>query len=307
MNAFSRASALVACLFASTAARPCYAAFHLWDIKEVFSNQDGTVQFIELFTTASGETVLHDHELTATSDGNVVTFTLDHNVAAPTTNKHLLFATAGFASLAGGVTPDYTPLPANFFNPNAASITISFANGIDSITFAGSLLPKNRVNSLTDQSPTETQNLVAGVNSPTNFAGAAGSINVSAPVESGDFNNDGAVNGLDLAAWKSGFGATGTAATKAAGNADGDGDVDGRDFLIWQRSAGPLAAGAMASVPEPTGFVLLGIAWLWTLRGVRVGWHALAPPGVSMRMFQCARFNMLTMEYHREHGVPGSR
>jgi hypothetical protein len=268
MNAFSRTSALVACLVASTAARPCFAAFHLWDIKEVFSNQDGTVQFVELFTTASGETDLNNHTLTATSDGNAITYTLDHGLASATTNKHLLFATAGFASLTGGVAPDYT-LPANFFNPNAASITISFANSIDSITFAGSLLPKNGVNSLTDQSPSGVQNLVASVNSPTNFAGAAGSINVSTPVESGDFNSDGAVNGLDLAAWKSGFGATGTAATKAAGNADGDGDVDGRDFLIWQRSAGPLAAGAIASVPEPTGLVLLGIASLTSLWRIR--------------------------------------
>lgn len=275
MNAFSRAFALAACLVASTAARPCYAIFHLWDIKEVFSNQDGTVQFIELFTTAAGETQLDDHELTATSDGNVVTFTLDHNVASPTTNKHLLFATAGFASLVGGVAPDYTPLPANFFNPNAASISINFA-GVDTVTFAGSALPKDGVTSLTDQTPAGVQNLVSGVNSPTNFAGAAGSINVSAPAESGDFNSDGAVNGLDLAAWKSGFGATGTAATKAAGNADGDGDVDGRDFLIWQRTSSPLALGAAASVPEPAGFVLLGTAWMFTLQIIRVGWHAHA-------------------------------
>lgn len=267
MNAFSRAFALVACLFVAAAARPCLAAFHLWDIKEIFSNQDGTVQFIELFTTAPGESFLDDHLLTATSNGTVATFTLDHDVASPTTNKHLLFATVGFASLAGGVAPDYT-LPANFFNPNAASISINFAS-VDTTTFAGSALPKDGIKSLTDQSPSGAHNLVAGVNSPTNFAGAVGSINISAPVETGDFNSDGAVNGLDLAAGKSGFGATGTAASKAAGNADGDGDVDGRDFLVWQRTAGPLATAAMASVPEPTGVVLLGVAALLSLRRIR--------------------------------------
>ncbi|MBA4107285.1 MAG: hypothetical protein C0485_16185 [Pirellula sp.] len=268
MNAFSRALALVACLLVTTAARPCFAAFHLWDIKEVFSNQDGTVQFIELFTTASGETQLDDHKLTATSDGNVVTFTLDHNVASPTTNKHLLLATAGFAALAGSVAPDYTPLPANFFNPNAASISINFA-GVDTLTFAGSALPKDGINSLTDQSPAGVQNLVAGTNSPTNFAGAVGSINVSAPVESGDFNSDGAVNGLDLAIWKTGFGATGTAATKGAGNADGDGDVDGRDFLVWQRGGSPPAIAAVASIPEPASLALFGFASLSAMLQVR--------------------------------------
>jgi hypothetical protein len=261
MNAFSRALALVVCLLVSTAPRPCRASFHLWDVKEVFSNQDGTVQFVELFTTASSETDLDNHTLTANSDGNVVTFTLNHDVAFPTASKHLLFATAGFASLTGGVAPDYLPLPANFFNPNATSVTINFA-GADSITFAGSALPKNGINSLTDQSPAGAQNLVAGVNSPTNFAGAVGSINVSAPVESGDFNSDGAVNGLDLAIWKSGFGATGAAALKSAGNADGDGDVDGRDFLIWQRGGSPSASVSVASVPEPASIALLSVASL---------------------------------------------
>jgi hypothetical protein len=268
MNAFSRAVALVACLLVSTAARPCFAAFHFWDIKEVFSNQDGTVQFIELFTTAGSERFLNNHVITATSDGNVVNFTLDHDLVGSTANKHFLIATAGFAALTGGVAPDFTPLPANFFNPNAASIKIDFVDA-DSITFAGSALPKDGVNSLTDQSPSGVQNLVAGVNSPTNFAGAAGSINVSAPVESGDFNSDGAVDGLDLAIWKNGFGATGTAATKAAGNADGDGDVDGRDFLVWQRGNSPAASAALAGVPEPASLSMLSVAMLlgvWRLR-----------------------------------------
>lgn len=258
MNALLRASALAACLIVSSAPGVGHAAFHLWDIKEVFSNQDGTVQFIELFTTASTERFLTDHVITATSDGNVVSFMLDHDLSGSTANKHLLLATAGFGSLAGSVTPDYAPLPTNFFNPNAASITIDFA-GVDSMTFAGSTLPKNGVNSLTDQSPAGAQNLIAGVNSPTNFAGVAGSINLSAPVESGDFNNDGAVNGLDLAIWKNGFGITGTAAQRSAGNADGDGDVDGRDFLVWQRGGSPSASAAVVSVPEPASIALLGV------------------------------------------------
>jgi len=275
MNAFSRAIALVACIVVSTAARPCFAAFHLWDVKEVFSNQDGTVQFIELFTTAGSERFLNNHVITAMSDGNVVNFTLDHDLVGSTANKHFLIATAGFAALTGGVTPDFTPLPANFFNPNAASITITFLDA-DTITFAGSLLPKDGVNSLTDQSPAGVQNLVAGVNSPTNFAGAAGSINVSAPVESGDFNSDGAVNGLDLAIWKIGFGATGTSALKSAGNADGDGDVDGRDFLVWQRGGSPAATAAVTSVPEPASLALFGLASLSAMLLVR-NRHRIGP------------------------------
>jgi hypothetical protein len=48
-----------------------------------------------------------------------------------------------------------------------------------------------------------------------------------------DFNNSGgAVNGADLAAWKSAYG------VNANGDADGDGDSDGADFLAWQRQVG---------------------------------------------------------------------
>lgn len=260
MIVFPHRSALVACLLVSTASRPALASFHLWDVKEVFSNQDGTVQFIELFTTAGSEFLLENQTLTATSDGNVVNFTLNHDVAGSTANKHLLFATASFSALAGGVAPNYTPLPANFFNPNAASITINFA-GVDSITFAGATLPKDGVHSLTDQTPAGVQNLASGINSPTNFAGAAGSVNVPPPTAApADFNGDGSVNGLDLAAWKAGFGATGPAATKLAGNADGDSDVDGADYLLWQQGFNAAANVIASPVPEPASLLLAGVA-----------------------------------------------
>jgi hypothetical protein len=71
-----------------------------------------------------------------------------------------------------------------------------------------------------------------------------------------DFNQDGSVNGTDLAAWKTGFG-SGT--TKAQGDADGNSVVDGADFLVWQRQFGqsPAGAAAAAAVPEPAA---LGMA-----------------------------------------------
>jgi hypothetical protein len=63
----------------------------------------------------------------------------------------------------------------------------------------------------------------------------------------GDFDDDGDVDGVDLTAWKGGFGSSN------AGDADDDGDTDGADFLIWQRNhTGPSAAsGVAAVVPEP--------------------------------------------------------
>ena len=40
------------------------ASFHLWDIVEIFSSADGTIQFIELSTTSSGEQGLGGQAIT---------------------------------------------------------------------------------------------------------------------------------------------------------------------------------------------------------------------------------------------------
>jgi T5SS/PEP-CTERM-associated repeat protein len=76
----------------------------------------------------------------------------------------------------------------------------------------------------------------------------------------GDFNSDGAVDAGDLALWRSGFGATGSA-TRMQGDADSDEDVDGADFLAWQRHLGSVPAiAATAVVPEPATFLLFIVA-----------------------------------------------
>ncbi|RIK76550.1 MAG: hypothetical protein DCC67_13735 [Planctomycetota bacterium] len=74
-----------------------------------------------------------------------------------------------------------------------------------------------------------------------------------------DFNENGVVDGADLAAWKNGFG---TGDSKAEGDADADLDVDGADFLAWQRQFGQLPAGAAtaAAVPEPQAVLLALLA-----------------------------------------------
>ena len=143
-------------------------AFHLWDIAEIYSSDDGSVQFIELVCDVNNQQFLSGHDLFADSDGNVVTFTFPSNSGSPTADKRLLIATASFASLPGAVTPDFT-LPDNFFNPTATAIQINFGPNSHIVNFSGSDVPSDGMSSIDD-------NLVSAVNSPTNFAGDTGSI-----------------------------------------------------------------------------------------------------------------------------------
>lgn len=76
-------------------------------------------------------------------------------------------------------------------------------------------------------------------------------LRVLAPFEA-DFDEDGDVDGADLARWKTGCG-LGSGAFHSQGDATADGCVDGADFLVWQRQLGShaYAAAAANAVPEP--------------------------------------------------------
>ena len=77
-----------------------------------------------------------------------------------------------------------------------------------------------------------------------------------------DFNDDGVVDGADLALWQAGYATSG--ATHIQGDADGDLLVDGTDFLAWQRQVGGGPPTVAAAVPEPA-------AWLIAAAAIAVG------------------------------------
>jgi len=158
VNAILRAFAVLLAL----AAAPAQASFHLWSMNELYSNADGTVQFLELTALAGGQQFIAGHTLTSSSGGNTNTYTFSSNLPGDTSGRRMLVATQGFAAL-GIVTPDYV-VPNNFFFRNGG--TLNFASGVD--TWNHPALPTN--NKSLDRSG------AAIVNSPTNFAGQTGRV-----------------------------------------------------------------------------------------------------------------------------------
>lgn len=160
------------------------ADFHFWTIKEIYSNADGSVQFIELFTTVDSQTNLVNHQIIATSDGVMKTFTFPAGLSGSTNSKHLLLATPGFAAVPGAVTPNFTLPCGPFFDPAATSITINFVDA-DTLTFAGDDLPTDGTASLTDSNPDGPPDLGQGASSPTNFAGSVGALTLDGCLQAG--------------------------------------------------------------------------------------------------------------------------
>jgi serralysin len=181
---FYLATFIAVCIAFGATTRSTEAAFHLWQVKEVFSNADGSVQFVEMSDSFGGETFVNGFTLTANSDGNIKTFTFPSDISS--TPGSMLIATTGFGSLPGGVTPDFTfaqgGVAGSFFNPNATNLTFMYSGSGDTMTFTGASLPKDGVHSLTDAGavgfPPGTPSISAGVNSPTNVAGNSGSVNL---------------------------------------------------------------------------------------------------------------------------------
>ena len=153
-------------------ASPAHALFDLWEINEIYKSPDGSVQFIELHTTAPGQNLTNLHEIRSDQDPlnppPPLIFTFPGNTPVGTTiNHHLLIANAEFDALDCGVQSDFT-LPDDFlFDPNGR---INFV-GADIVDYTS--LPTDGILSLGPDGST------TAVNSPTNYLGNTCSLDLS--------------------------------------------------------------------------------------------------------------------------------
>ena len=164
---------LFVCLFISGA--PLFAGGHLWDINELYSNSDGTIQFVELHVpmNAAGELVMANKWIR--SDATNSEFVFPENLTGSSAFAHLLIATQGFANLPGAPTPDYT-LPDNFMDVTGDTITWFI---YDAWTYPTPALPIDGVMSI--QKDLATGQLILAANTPTNYNGDTGSVDGSGP------------------------------------------------------------------------------------------------------------------------------
>ena len=162
-----RPSRILAALLcgAGLCAQSTQAAFHLWEIRELYTNLDGSAQFIELFTTSSSQQFTSGTTIQVTNQAGTQThtFTIPSNLPADTPNHAFLVATSNLPSL-GGPTPDFT-IPANFLFIDGG--TVNFLGTIQGPK-AYTALPTN--GTLSRVIPANTNQ----TNSPLNFAGQTG-------------------------------------------------------------------------------------------------------------------------------------
>ena len=148
---------------------------HTWDVWEVFSNADGTVQFIELReANNSGSEVGVNGNIVRVLPSNKTFQIPAPALTGNTAGKSFLMATAAFAALPGAPTPDRT-LPNNFIVQ--ATDTSAAFEPWDTATWTAGTLPTNGILSLSRTGPGSA--LVSGANTPTNYAGDTATIDAS--------------------------------------------------------------------------------------------------------------------------------
>ena len=147
------------------------AAFHLWTIRELYTNLDGTQQFIELFCPSAGQTLIGGQTIQVVEQATSTThtFTIPANLGSDTTNHAYLLSTATLQA-AGAPAPNAV-IPNNFLFKGASTINFFGTPNANPYT----ALPTDGVTSRALPGGTNQ------VNSPQNFAGQTGQVVVPEP------------------------------------------------------------------------------------------------------------------------------
>src|SRR5437667_71854 len=174
-----RSLLLAAVATAALSITPAQAAFHLFRIDQIYSNADGSVQYVVIreATGTNGENFWAGNSLRTTNVAGISKNSpFPSNLPSSiTASRSVLIATPGFAAL-NLVTPDFT-IPARFIPTDGG--TLDYASGTDHISLPP--LPTDGATAI-DRNGTP----VAGA--PKNFGNATGTMTAMA-VTSVEFYN----------------------------------------------------------------------------------------------------------------------
>ena len=156
-----------------------HATYHLFRITQLYSNADGSVQYIMLTATAGGQEFISGKNIKSTQGSVTHTYTFATDLPGDTametgdgygyygggmtSYRTFLIATEGFAAL-GVVTPDYVVPNGFFFTGNGS---VNYADSADLISYSS--LPTDGVTAMNRGGST-------AVNTPMNFNGASASL-----------------------------------------------------------------------------------------------------------------------------------
>jgi hypothetical protein len=168
---------LVGLVVGFCASAPAWAGSHSWRIAELFTNADGTVQFIELKECCgmSGENFISGLKITSQATG--LQFTFPSNVSGSTAGKRMLLATDAFTTLAGAPARDFE-IPPNFFGLSGDTLRYNPGPNYDTFIYTAGQLPTDGFNSiqLTAFAP-PSDTFITAPNNPTNYDDDPGQVN----------------------------------------------------------------------------------------------------------------------------------
>lgn len=155
------------------AAGPATAGSHLWRFNEFYSSPDRKVQFIEMHEIggSQNETNISGHWYATNGYNQSHADLLGSDLPFGTAYKKFLVGSVSYAALEGVPEPDYV-LPDGFLNPDGDTVVWWF---YQTLTIPPGVMPSDGYTSITVVDPL-AQTFSVGPNSPTNFAGATGSI-----------------------------------------------------------------------------------------------------------------------------------
>ena len=134
---FQTRKSIAVIILALGAALSAHGSFHTWKVNEIYSNADGSVQFIELKESSgvNNQHLLPGHSITCAGAGVTNTFNFPANLPSSTTaNKFFIIGTSNLAAMPGGLKPDYMFTNAGPFL-SLTTGTLNFASGNDVINY----------------------------------------------------------------------------------------------------------------------------------------------------------------------------